>query len=66
MKIFTFRNIIKYLHFLFIPCIFLYSCGARDADSQNDSSVYSSPKLIEQGEQLYLSLGCAQCHTKDG
>lgn len=46
--------------------LILTACGSNESDGGKDSTDSPSPELIEQGEQLYLSLGCAQCHTKDG
>lgn len=46
--------------------LILTACSSNESDSTKNSTDSPSPELIEQGEQLYLSLGCAQCHTRDG
>lgn len=46
----------------------LSACSKSESNENNNTEAQEalSAELVAQGEELYLTLGCAQCHTRDG
>jgi len=57
-----YRSIIFYV---FIPIIYLASCGNKSGDEGSYASKIKYRQYFNNGRQLYLN-NCSNCHQKDG
>lgn len=59
-------NIFRPTFLLIFAVLQFAACNSGESTNQSNTTQVTDPELIAKGEQLYLTLGCAQCHTKDG